>query len=191
MELKKIVVILGPPGSGKGTQGKLLAPILNFAYLSMGQFLREYGELDRPMSRKIKDMIDGGNMITTEMLKEIFDDVLLRIKDSKGVVFDGFPRKLDQVPFFEKIVEDNGIQDVKVISLEVPEEKLLQRIHGRDQGRADDDPSIIKTRFDLYQEKTLPINDYFEKKGLLIKVNGDQPVEDVHKEILNKLGLKS
>ena len=184
-------LLFGYPGSGKGTQGKLLAPILNYAYLSMGQFLREYSKHDNALARKIKDTIDGGHMIDQETFLEILDEVKVLISHSPGVIFDGFPRRMDQVPILEQIIKENNNPDVKAILIDVPKEKLLERITQRGkEGRADDSPEVIETRFKQYGEKSAPINDYFAQKGLLITINGDQPVEAVHQEILNKLGLK-
>lgn len=189
--LQHILVILGPPGSGKGTQGKLLAPILNYTYVSMGQYLREYAKKDTPLAAQIKQSIDSGHIIPDDLFEQIFPEVRGRIENSDGVIFDGFPRDTAQLPVLEKLVSDFNIPDIKAVFIDVPKEKLIARIHAREKSedRADDDPEIISTRFDEYMTKSLPAIEYFEKKHKLIKVNGDQSIESTHKEILEKLNI--
>jgi adenylate kinase len=191
MKLKHILVILGPPGSGKGTQGKLIAPILNYGYLSVGQFLREYSKKDTELARTIKEIIDAGKILPDSIFIQVFGEILQKIKDEEGVVFDGFPRDMDQVPLLEEMIRDLGIADVKVLFIDVPKEKLIERITHREiEGRADDDPKVIATRFDEYQKKSEPINKYFDKQGELVRINGDQGIEEVHNEIKSKLGIQ-
>lgn len=194
MELRNILVILGPPGSGKGTQGKMLAPTLNYAYVSMGQYLRNYASRGTELSQKIKDMIDKGRIIPDEWIRIIFHEVMSSLpENTTGVILDGFPRDLAQAPLFEEAVKAFGVQVVRVIFIDVPENKLRERLKLRGESgsnRADDNPEIFNTRFEQFRTKTHPLRDYFASQSRLIDVNGDQSIEDVHAEIVKKLGLK-
>lgn len=193
MIIKNVLVVLGPPGSGKGTQGKTLAPIFNYNYLSMGQYLREYTKRDTELARKIKETIDGGHIIPDAWMENIFPEAIHSFSQSNGIILDGFPRDLGQTPIFEKFLVDYSVKTIKVIFLEVAKEDLIKRIGQREsqggENRADDEPEIIATRFEEYQTKTFPLRKYFEEKGILIPINGNQPIECTHAEILRKLEL--
>lgn len=191
MKIQHILVILGPPGSGKGTQGKMIAPLLGYDYLSVGQFLREYSKRDTELARQIKETIDAGRIIPDSLFLQIFGEILQKIKDADGVVFDGFPRDMEQVPILEEMAKDLGISDVKVILIEVPKDRLIERLTHREgkEGRVDDDPTVIATRFDEYRRKSAPINEYFRKLNELITINGDQGIDYVHKDIREALGV--
>lgn len=190
--LQHILIVLGPPGSGKGTQGKMLALILNYSYLSMGQYLRAYALRDTDLAKRIKQSIDSGHIISDELFDQVFPEVKSTIRNSNGIIFDGFPRDEAQVPILENLISELNVKDIKVVFLDVPKEKLLSRLHKREKSedRADDSPEVIGTRFDEYMHKSLPVIEYFEKKGWLIRVNGDQSIEATHDEIVKKLGLE-
>ncbi|HYE22438.1 MAG TPA: adenylate kinase [Verrucomicrobiae bacterium] len=192
MVIENVIIILGPPGSGKGTQGKLLVPVLNYSYVSMGQVLRKYASEGTELGLRIKEVIDGGRIIPDEWIRVIFHEVMMSLPETQGVILDGFPRDLMQAPLLEEGVKDFGIQNIKVLFIEVPEEKLITRLTARQstgEKRADDDPKIFRTRFEEYRTKTYPLKEYFKKRNELIEINGDQSVEDVHKEILSKLKI--
>lgn len=193
MAIENVIVVLGPPGSGKGTQGKLLAPVLNYNYLSMGQYLRQYSLRDTDLAKKVKESIDTGHIIQDSWMPEIFSEAIQNLPKAQGIILDGFPRDVGQTPIFEQFLADSKTKSVRVLFLEVEIPDLTRRIALREKGggekRTDDDPGIISTRFEEYEKKTFPLKKYFEDKGELISINGNQPIEDTHKEILNKLGL--
>jgi adenylate kinase len=194
MIVKNVLVILGPPGSGKGTQGKMLAAFLNYNYLSMGQYLRQYSKRDTELARQVKETIDSGRIIKDEWMVRIFAEAIKDLPDAEGLILDGFPRDIGQTPILELFLQEHKTKSLKVLFLEVAKEDLIKRIEQREneggERRADDDVSIIHTRFEEYENKTYPLKKYFQDKGVLIPINGNQPIEGTHREILAKLGLE-
>jgi adenylate kinase len=190
MKIKNLLLLIGPPGSGKGTQGKMLAPLLGYNYLSMGQTLREITELDTPLARQIKKIIDVGHIIPNYMIRDIFHQTVQALPPAQGLILDGFPRDIGQVDILNEFIEKHDVDNIKAVFIDVPKIKVIGRIKERAQleDRADDDPEIIHTRFLEYDEKTHPLIDYFEQHHWLTRVDGDQTIEQVHKAILNKLG---
>jgi adenylate kinase len=193
MNIENVIIVLGPPGSGKGTQGKLLAPILNYNYLSMGQYLREFSNRETALASMVRETINSGHIIKDTWMPEIFEEAIESMPKADGIILDGFPRDLGQAPVLEKFLADHQAKSLKVLFIDVSKEDLILRINQREKDssekRADDDPSIISTRFAEYEKKTFPLHKYFEDKGVLISINGNQPIESTHKEIMEKLGL--
>jgi adenylate kinase len=192
MAIQNFIILLGPPGSGKGTQGKRLAEKLNFSYVSMGQVLRKYSELESELGKKIKNVIDKGFIIPDEWIKVIFHEAMMSLpENTKGVVMDGFPRDLAQAPVMEDGIDKFKIINYQVVFLEVPKEVLLKRLELRmtKESRADDNPDVFIQRFKEYENKTLPLKDYYGKKDKLLLINGDQTPNEVFAEIESKLSI--
>lgn len=218
MKLEKIFVVLGPPGSGKGTQSKLLAKVLGYGAFSTGEMLRDIAKEDSEFGKKIKDFIDNGIIIPDEMMRDIFRAKVKSLADVTGLILDGYPRSLGQIIFLDELILELDQPKVTAIFLEVDKEKLLARLAKRKSCavchtmyksdmpeyksgvcskcggelivRADDDPAVMEKRFDEYQKKTAAVKDYYQREGKLTEINGDQPIEEVHQEILNKLEIK-
>lgn len=189
MKIKNFLLLIGPPGSGKGTQGKLLAPILNYNYLSMGSTLRKYTKTSAPKAKEIKKLIDAGHIIPDDMIREIFHETIKVLPKSDGLILDGFPRDIHQVNILDESLKKYQVDKVKAIFLDVPKMNVIKRLaeRAKEQDRADDNPEVIHTRFEEYHDKTFPLVEYFENHHWLSKVNGDQDIEHVHAEILKKL----
>ena len=191
MKLQNVIVFMGAPGSGKGTQTKLLAAKLGYVFFSTGELSREYAKQDTEFGRKVKSIIDQGIILPIEMIQVIFSKKFEEIMDSPGVILDGYPRTIEQAQLLEKLMSQHSIQNLTAVFLEVDRASLLQRLslRAKAEDRADDDLASVAKRFDEYILKTAPVKEYYETKGLLIEINGDQSIEAVHEEILMKLGM--
>lgn len=187
-EIKNIIILLGPPGCGKGTQGKMLAPLLSYNYFSMGSTLRAYVGLKEKLSKQVKEVIEKGIIIPDDWIREIILEQFEKLPSADGLVLDGFPRDIHQVHVLDEIIVQFKVNRVKVLYIDVPKFKLLSRLGRREgiESRVDDDPVVIERRFEEYELKTSPLVSYFEKQHRLIRINGDQTIEQVHEEIKRK-----
>jgi adenylate kinase len=175
------IILIGIQGSGKSTQGNLLAEKLKIPYLSTGHIFREIAREKTPAGRYIKETMNAGYLIQDEKTLEVVSEYLSRPEYEKGYILDGFPRTSAQAEAFA-----NGIN--KVIYLRVSDEKALRRIAGRKETREDETPRAIQKRIELFHRFTEPVLDYYRKKGILLEVDGEQTIEEIFKEILSKLG---
>jgi len=190
MQLQNVILVMGPPGSGKGTQSKLLMQKLGYAYFSMGETLREYAKMDTDFGREIKTTIDQGFIVKDEAAKRVFEESFEKIKDIPGLIIEGYPRTPKQIEVLNNALQKSKITNVKVLFLDVDKDKLIQRLllRSKTEGRVDDASiASIEKRFDEYGKKTATAKAYFESRGELVRINGDQEVEKVHEEIMSKL----
>lgn len=174
-----MILLMGLAGSGKGTQGKLLSDKLDYEYLSTGEYLREY------LSETRKAQILAGKLVDDNEMIDIIDEFLK--KTDKDSILDGFPRSKAQADWLLKKHNSQEINIQALVYLDVPKEELLGRLLAR--GRADDNESAIKMRFEEYSRATQPIIDSYRKAGIkVIDVDGRGDVETIHAEILKRLG---
>ena len=185
-----IITLLGPPGAGKGTQGKLLARALGLPHLSTGDMLRDIVASGSDLGARIAAVIDKGHFISDEMARDM---VAARIDEpdcARGVILDGFPRTLPQVALLDEILAERGRELSAALLLEVPQEDLIARISARGDGRADDHPEIIAERLAVFREKTQSVIDAYRASGALQAVPGAQAPEQVLKASLERLGVR-
>jgi len=176
------IVLLGIQGSGKSTQGNLLSKQLGIPYLSTGHIFRQIAKEKTRLGRYIKETINAGLLVPDEKTVEIVNNYLSRPEYRKGYILDGFPRTLKQAKMFKNNVD-------KVIFLDVPEKEALWRLAYRnDTAREDETIQAIKKRIELFYRYTLPVVDYYRKKGLLVEIDGTKSIEEVNTEILKSLG---
>ena len=178
------LILIGIQGAGKSTQGNLLATKLNLPYLSTGHIFREMAKEHTPIARYIKETMNAGYLIPDEKTVQIVSEYLHKPEYAKGYIMDGFPRTIDQAKTFE-----NGI--AKAIYLEVPDKEALWRLAGRSEEgeRGDDTLKAILKRIELYHRFTDPVIDYYRQDHKLITVNGEQSIEKIQQEILEKLHI--
>jgi adenylate kinase len=185
------IVFYGPEGSGKGTQAKLLATKLNLPILTSGDLVRDAAANDRGIIGEVcrQSLAEGKYVADSEMF--VLWKWRLKEDDAKGGwLMDGFPRNVEQAKFLDDKIDKYGYQVEKVIYLDLPEEESFKRLISRGrplhEGREElhDSPERIKSRLSIYKEGEKDVLEYYRQKGVLITVNANQSVEDVHKEIL-------
>lgn len=178
------IILLGIQGAGKSTQGNLLSKKLDIPYLSTGHIFRELSKERTKLGRYIKEVMNAGYLIPDSKTLAIVSDYLKRPEYKKGYILDGFPRTLTQVKSFK-----NGID--KVVYLKVSDKEALWRLSYRngkgEESREDDTILAIRKRIELFHKLTEPVLDYYRKKGILLEVDGEQSIEEIHKEILRKI----
>lgn len=159
--MKKIVVLLGAPGCGKGTQATMLAEAYGLTHISTGDVLRGIIKEDGDLGNKVREIINSGNLVPDDMMMEIFQKVILGFPEAKGFIFDGFPRTIPQAEMFDKFLYQNfPDSSLLFIELQVEEKERIERIARRAivEGRFDDrNPEIIKNRIEQFTTETLPV----------------------------------
>lgn len=179
------VVFLGPPGSGKGTQAKLLARRLGVPAISTGDMLRDAVRLGTPLGRRARGIMDAGELVPDEIVIGLIEERIGAPDARGGFLLDGFPRTLEQARALGRLLQGNGASLDAVINLLVPEEALLSRMVGRAslEGRSDDQPGTVRERLRVYREKTEPLVEHYREAGLLADVPGDGEVQQVAERI--------
>jgi len=176
------VVLLGAPGSGKGTQGRRLAARYGVAYLSTGEMLRDQLRGDTPLGRAARPYVDAGGLVPDELIVPAVLDELTGPQAPAGYVLDGFPRSLSQAMAAEDATADGGGLADAVVFLDVPEGELTRRLaeRARDAGRADDQSvAIIERRMQAFRTRTMPLREYYEQRGNLVPIVAVGVVDEV------------
>jgi adenylate kinase len=175
------VVLLGPPGSGKGTQGKLLAERLGVPAISTGDILRAAVRDKTPLGRQAQSIMDKGELVSDDLIVALIRERLAERDAGGGFVLDGFPRTLAQAEALEGLLAGNGDALSAVVNLSVPESVLVERMLGRSQaeGRADDRPETIRERLRVYREKTEPLVGFYRQRDLVADVDGVGSVPEI------------
>ena len=179
------IVIFGAPGSGKGTQSERIVEKYGINHISTGDVLRAEIKNGTALGKTAKGYIDQGQLIPDELMIDILASVFDSFKDSKGVIFDGFPRTIAQAEALKKMLAERG-QDVSVmVDLEVPEDELMVRLikRGKDSGRADDNEETIKKRLHVYHSQTAPLIDWYKNEKKYQHINGLGTMEGIFAEI--------
>lgn len=180
------IVLFGPPGAGKGTQSEKLIEKYNLTHLSTGDLFRKNISEETELGRKAQSYMDAGNLVPDEVVIGMVADKVINTPETRGFIFDGFPRTVAQAEALDQIMEDNETPISVMLSLEVDEDELLERLinRGKDSGRPDDqDPDKIKNRFAVYHRETAPVEGFYESQGKLNTIHGVGGIE----AIFNKL----
>jgi adenylate kinase len=179
-------LIFGPPGSGKGTQSVRLAEKFNLLHLSTGDMLRAEIAAGTDLGKKMSLIMSKGELVPDEVVIEMIAHKIDNSKGSAGFLFDGFPRTVAQTISLEKMLNERGMKIDKMLVLDVDHDELVKRLIARAElsGRPDDkDPAVIENRIDVYKEKTEPIINYCNQKGLYQAVNGMGSIDDIFKRL--------
>jgi len=179
------LILFGPPGAGKGTQSKLLENKLNIRQLSTGEMFRNAIKNETPLGKKVKSIMDSGNLVSDEVVVEMVAETIQKDEFSNGYILDGFPRTVAQAEAFDALLQENGGKVDAFVAMDVPDEELINRLVNRGEGREDDTPEKIKVRLQVYQNETAPVLAYYEKKGQARVINGLGSIEEIQQRILD------
>jgi adenylate kinase len=180
------VVLLGPPGAGKGTQAVRLAEKLGIPHISTGELFRHNISEGTPLGVRAKHYLDAGELVPTSLTNDLVDDRLNDDDVASGFILDGFPRTIDQAEALHDMLERRGLKLDAVLELRVPEEVLISRLMGR--GRADDTEDVIRNRFRVYRDETAPLLTYYENEHELKTVDAVGTLDEVFERAVQLLG---
>lgn len=210
----KVIILLGAPASGKGTQSKRLAEEFNIPHISTGDLFRENISKETALGKKAKGYIEAGNLVPDELVLEMLFDRLKQSDAANGYILDGTPRTIAQAKALDEKLGNQP--NITVLNLDVSDDTIMKRTSGRLvckgcgsmynryfsppkcegvcdkcggelQQRQDDRPEVVMTRLKAYHEQTEPLIEYYQNKGTLIEVNGEQPADQVFQELKNAI----
>ena len=181
------ILLLGPQGSGKGTQAQRIAADFGIPHIATGDIIRAMKSADSPLGRELKAVYDRGDLVADDLMIRLIEDRLARDDASEGFILDGFPRTLAQAEALDDLLLelDRDLDVVFEFQLSDPEtlrERLLKR--ARDEGRSDDTPQAIERRLALYWEQTAPLVEYYRSKhGNVVGIHAERTVDEVYREV--------
>ena len=185
------ILVLGPQGSGKGTQAKKIKATYGVPHIATGDMLREMRELDTPLGRELKAVLDSGELVNDALMIDLIRDRLSRGDTLPGFVLDGFPRTMAQAEALDELLRELGRDLDVVFEFQVPDRQaLIARMLKRaaEEGRADDTPDAIRRRLEIYDRETAPLVEYYRTtRGNVVGIHADRSVEDVFHEIRQSL----
>ncbi len=184
------LILFGPPGSGKGTQSVKLAEKYMLKHVSTGDILRNEVKQQTELGKKAQAVMNNGELVSDELLIQILHSVIDKNKEVKGFIFDGFPRTIVQAEALDNLMIEVGHKIGKVVSLEVADEEVIQRLLKRAEieGRKDDNVETINNRLNVYKNQTSPLLNYYNKQNKLNKVEGTGSIETIFENICLKIG---
>jgi adenylate kinase len=183
------VLLIGPPGAGKGTQGDRLAQRLGLAHIAAGDLLRAEVRAGSAIGREVKDYLDRGDLVPDAVILELLLPRVVAAAAASGYVLDGFPRSVAQAEEARALAKRAGAGPDVVLYLDVPRDELVRRILARaaEQGRSDDNPVTVRNRLAVFDEVTKPLIEHYRERGLLKVIDADRGPDAVTEEILSAL----
>ena len=185
--MKYRLLIVGPPGAGKGTQAKNVSEDLGITWISSGELFRETIRSGSDLGNVIASYIDNGNLVPDEISDVMVENHLDAIDPKNGFLLDGYPRTLDQVDALERMLEAHDAPLDAVIELQIPDEEIIGRLLSRaeKEGRKDDTEDVIRHRIAVYHAKTEPLLNVYRERGLLVGVHGLGTIDEVRERLVN------
>lgn len=209
------IIFIGPQGSGKGTQAKMLSEKTGATIIETGDLCREAAKQDTPFGKHIKELTDNGVLVSDEDIQHLVHEKLSQLAGDASVIFDGIPRRQGQAVFLFQNLEEVGRKSVATIYVTLPREESLKRLQmrrvcdscktpaifsgneaqacakcgGKLIVRADDNPEAINKRLDMYEKETTPVLDFLRENSQFFEINGNQTIEKVGSEINGALGV--
>jgi len=181
------ILLLGPQGSGKGTQAKLISQTYGIPQVATGDMIREIKELDTELGRRVKEIYDRGDLVDDATIVELIESRLDRGDTLPGFILDGFPRNTPQAEALDELLARLGRDLDVVFELQIGNrEVLLERLARRaaEEGRTDDTPDAIRKRLEIYERETAPLVEYYRStRGNVVGIHADRAIEDVFAEI--------
>jgi adenylate kinase len=184
------VILLGPPGCGKGTQGAILAERAKLPKVSTGDLLRAAVGQGTVLGKRAKGFMDQGLLVPDDVILGLIEEVLASPQAANGVLMDGFPRTVAQAEGVEQALQRNHKKVDRVLTFDVPDAELVKRMQGRaaKEGRSDDTPEAFQRRLAVYREQTAPLIDFYRKRGVVKPVAAIGTVEEIAKRVAEAVG---
>jgi len=180
------LLLIGAPGAGKGTQAELLSQRFGIAHISSGDLLRQHVRDQTPLGQKIKSYVDKGDLVPDGLVMDMLRKPVVAAAEAGGYVLDGFPRTVDQAKAAFRVAHSLGAEVQAAVHLDVRTQELVRRLLARSRG-SDDTAEVIEHRLEVYQAKTVPLLEYYAGREWMFAVDGAQPPDDVHSDIVARL----
>ncbi|MDR6940067.1 adenylate kinase [Arcanobacterium hippocoleae] len=187
--MKARLIMVGPPGAGKGTQAKVLAEKLGIPTISTGSIFRSHISQGTELGQLAASYIDGGNLVPDEVTDALVRDRLSQDDVRDGFILDGYPRNVHQVSALDQILSDLEVSLDGVVKLDIPDEAIVGRLLKRAQieNRADDTEDVIRHRIEVYHQETAPLIDIYQERGQLLQVDGTGTIDEVLQRLVQSL----
>jgi adenylate kinase len=175
------LLLIGAPGAGKGTQATRIAEHFKVAHISSGDLLREHVSKETAIGKKAREYMERGDLVPDDVVLTMLRKPVTEAVAKGGYVLDGFPRTVEQAEAAYAVAKDLGVAVQVAVHLAVDPASLVERLvaRGKESGRTDDTPDVIKHRIDVYEQRTQPLLEYYAQRERLVSVNGDRPMDEV------------
>jgi adenylate kinase len=183
------VVILGAPGAGKGTQAKLISTDAGIPHIATGDMLRTAIANGSELGRKVRSIVDRGDLVTDDLMIELIRERLAREDTASGFLLDGFPRTFDQATALDAKLKEIDRELSVVLEFQIPEERAIERLLKRalEEDRTDDTPEVIRHRLQVFHAQTEPLVAYYRSRGVLVGIHADRTIGEVFAEVQSVL----